>query len=144
MNLYLIKRGPKPEYHNAPFHPVICCANKGVARWQVGATDDRAWLWSQCPCTPGHGLLLERWEGLDIDYGHVVHGFTLPDGTEAAFHHPHHKPETWALLSGAIWWSTKRMPDWLAEQGVIVAPDDFTRDMIKDDERFVRQLRGAA
>ena len=45
MSLYLIKRGPRPEHHKAPYHPVILCDRKRIAKWEAGWTGDRAWVW---------------------------------------------------------------------------------------------------
>jgi hypothetical protein len=82
------------------------------------------------------GWLLERWKGLDLDLGHVVHACRLPDGTTSGFGHDR-KAEPWTLLSGAVWWSDKRMPDALAKAGVVYPPDAHTQwdilDTIADD-----------
>lgn len=135
MSLYLIKRGPKPEYHRAPFHPVILCNHKTVARWEVGWTGDQAWLWSREGSTDSRGgWLIERWNGLDIDYGHLVRGHTLPDGSHSAFWRDYHP---WPagiqdLFAGAVWWSLGKLPEWLAQRGVIYPPDAFTRTHIVD------------
>jgi len=59
--LYLIKRGPRPAYHRAPFHPVILCTHKRVADKEVGGTDDGDWLWTKFGWgRNGAGWLLER------------------------------------------------------------------------------------
>lgn len=128
MHLYLIKRGPRPDFHKAPYHPVIICACKDVAKWEVGATSAGAWLWEK-ESDPSSGWLLGRWNGLDLDYGHIVHGFKLPDGTPAAFQHDR-KAEPWTLLAGAVWWSDKPIPGWLMEKGVVYPPDEFTQKRI--------------
>lgn len=127
--IYLIKRGPRPEGHKPPFHPVVICATKAAAKWEAGWSGDRAWVWTREWGSAASGWLLERWEGLDIDYGHVVRGLTLPDGTEAAFAHGRER-EPWTLLRGAVWWSARRMPAWLEEAGVIYPPDGFTQSRI--------------
>jgi hypothetical protein len=156
MHVYLIKRAPKPDYHRAPFHPVILCTRKGVAKWEAGWTGDRAWVWEHGDGKTGcGGWLLCRWEGLDIDYGHVVRTCALPDGTHAAFFHQHRNlgydrsqeppkwlgydpnlQEPWTLLSGAVWWSLTAMPEWLAEAGVVLPVDAFTQHRILDDYRY--------
>lgn len=152
--MYLIKRGPRPDYHKAPFHPVIICAKKRVAKREAGSSSDRAWVWERfsTDVENGEGFLLARWCGLDIDYGHVVHGFDLPDGTPAAFHHQHRSlgydrpgevgakflgysaepQEPWTLIRGAVWWDDKLMPPVLAKAGVVYPPDDFTQQVILD------------
>lgn len=134
MHIYLIKRGPKPEYHNAPFHPVIICAKRKVAKWEAGSTSDRAWLWERAShIMDGAGFLLMRWNGLDIDYGHVVHNVgDMPDGAHSGFYHPGRGGEPWTLLKGAIWWDDKPLPPSLVEMGVIYPPDDFTQQRILD------------
>lgn len=138
MGLYLIKRGPKPDYHRAPFHPVIVCDRKPIARWEAGWTGDQAWVWSKYGAGPDEaysGWLLERWQGLDIDYGHLVRGVTLPDGEHGAFHHPGARADTWGLLKSATWWSSRKIPEWLVERGVVNATDEFSLDRIAELER---------
>lgn len=133
--LYLIKRGPRPAYHRAPFHPVILCTHKCVADKEVGGTDDGDWLWTKFGWgRNGAGWLLERWNGFPIDYGGVVRGFALPDGTHAAFWRDY---DPWPkgiqnLLPGAVWWTDQPMPAWLQERGVIYPPDRFSRQVILD------------
>jgi hypothetical protein len=136
MNLYLIKRGPRPAYHNAPFHPVIICTRLDIARNEAGNSAAGAWIWERGSALDnGHGWLLTRWNGLDINYG-VVHNFTLPDGAHAAFWRDY---EAWPegvqdLLPGAVWWSRKKMPAWLEQRGVIHVPDTFSRTTVVDAE----------
>ena len=132
MSIYLIKRGPRPEHHKAPFHPVIICGKRRVAHWEAGWSGDAAWVWSHERSVRGGGWLLERWNGFNVDYGHVVRGLTLPDGTLAAFVHEHTNREPWPLISGAVWWDDKRMPAWLAEMGAVYPPDEFTQQRILD------------
>jgi len=133
--LYLIKRGPKPSYHRAPFHPVILATQKRVAEREANSSDRGAWLWSKEEWGKnGAGWLLERWNGFPIDYGGVVHGFTLPDGTHAGFWRDYY---SWPdgiqdLLPGAVWWTNQPMPTWLQERGVIYPPDRFSRQDILD------------
>jgi hypothetical protein len=141
--IYLIKRGERPSYHKAPFHPVILCTLKRIAQWEAGSSSDHAWVWTNgLPGKPGVGWLLERWNGFDIDYGAVVHGFNLPDGTPAAFWRDYTPRNENAgcvkdLFPGAVWWSDKIMPEWLQKRGVIYPPDKFTQwhilDHIADD-----------
>jgi hypothetical protein len=137
MNFYLIKRGPRPDYHKAPFHPVLICAKRAVAKWQAGCSGDKAWVWEG---NGEHGWLLARWNGFDVDYGHVVHSITMPDGVRAGFYHERDK-EPWTLLNGAIWWDAKSIPKILQELGVITAPDEFTQKRIRDDLDFCRNER---
>jgi hypothetical protein len=126
----LIKRGPAPTYHRAPYHRVIVCAKRHVGRWEAGWSGDSAWVWSHERGTRAGGWLIERWNGFDIDYGHVVRGFTLPDGTDAAFVHEHTGREPWTLLAGAVWWDDRKMPAWLLDAGVIYPPDAFSQQGI--------------
>lgn len=130
-SLFLIKRGPKPEHHNAPFHPVIICTRKHTATWEVGDTGDGGWLWSRSAQDGGEGWLLERWNGFDIDYGHIVHQITMPDGTRAAFCHVDSEP--WQILSQAVWWSDHEIPEWLARFGVTLPEDTFSLADIERD-----------
>jgi hypothetical protein len=136
--LFLIKRGPKADYHRAPFHPVIICDRKRIAKDQAGNTSDKAWIWTREGWgQSGAGWLLERWEGLDIDYFPVVYSSILPDGYITGIYrlYPTDDPRQniTAFFNGAVWWSDKPMPDWLQALGVIYAPDQFTRQQILDD-----------
>lgn len=133
-NLYLIKRGPKPDYHKAPFHPVIICAEKRLAKWEAGSTGDGAWVWEKESWTENHqGWLLCRWNGFDIDFGHVVHSIAMPDGTKAGFWRDYdNELSVKDLFPSAVWWSKRRMPEWLQGRGVVYAPDSFTQQHILD------------
>jgi hypothetical protein len=136
--LYLIKRCVRPDYHKAPYHPVILCDNKKVALWEAGDSTKRAWVWS-CENVPNIGWLLERWEGLDIDYGGLVKTVNLPDGHNAAFWHylnnddPVIINEFRPLFVGATWWSLNDIPYWLKERGVVYPTDKFSQDNIVRD-----------
>jgi hypothetical protein len=142
--VYLIKRGPREPHHRAPFHPVIICAKRGVAKWEAGWTGAAAWVWSHERGLRVGGWLLERWNGFDVDYGHVVRGVTMPDGTDAAFVHEHTGREPWPLLAGAVWWDDKSMPRWIADAGVVYAPDAFSQEAILRDISNDRQDRNAS
>lgn len=131
-SIYLIKRGPRPEYHRAPFHPIVICDHLKIAKWEAGWTGEGATVWENCDVKYlSAGWLLGRWKGFDIDYGHVVRHLSLPDGTQSAFCHDR-DGEPWALLSGAVWWSERKLPPSLADRGVRYAPDSFTRNRILD------------
>jgi hypothetical protein len=146
MSLYLIKRGPRPDYHKAPYHPVILCARKPIADWEAGCTCKRATVWGHGPKNEGTGWLLLRWHGLVIDYGPgVMHGCSPTDEVHGGFYHDRRK-EPWTLLAGAVWWDDKKMPDWLRESAVVYPPDDFTQQRILDfvaEERSDREHRNA-
>lgn len=131
--IYLIQRGPRPDYHRAPYHPVIICDLKRIAEWQADWTGEGASVWKHEPSRRGGGWLLTRWRGLDIDYGHVVRGGSLFDGGRMGFAHDEDAPP-WSLLNGAVWWSSKRMPDWLKARGVVYPPDEFSQQEILDRE----------
>jgi len=130
--MYLIKRGPKHEWHKAPYHPVIICNKKAIAEFEAGDTGDHSWVWErQSVRMDGSGFLLVRWNGFDIDYGNVVHDIgDMPDGTKCDFVHPHTGKEPWNLLNGAIWWDDKKIPEDLASAEVIYPPDDFSQSQI--------------
>lgn len=132
-HIYLIKRGPRHECHEAPFHPVIVCAKNRIAKWEAGATDECAWVWERfndSGCWAG--FLLVRWRGLDIDYGHLIREVgPMPDGTHTAFFHDEQK-EPYTLLNGAVWWDDKPMPAEIAKWGLIYPPDQFSRQSILD------------
>lgn len=133
--LYLVKRGPRPEYHRATFHPVIVTDRKPIAEWEAGWTGDGATVWHHQSSDRCTGWLIVRWCGFDIDYGHIVRSFALPDGTIAAFRHTKDN-EPWTLIAGAVWWSLAPMPAWLRNLGCIEAPDEFTQVRIRDGWKF--------
>jgi len=132
VSLYLIQRGPRPAYHKAPFHPVIICDRKRIGEWESQDTDNKCNVWVNST-GPHSGWLMWRWQGLIIDYGHVVHKIVLPDGTEADFYRDYDDPHTIKhLLPGAIWWSDKVMPKWIEALGVVYPLDKFTQGCILD------------
>jgi len=136
-NVYLIKRGPRPRHHRAPYHPVIIYTLKHVAVWEAGSTSDRAWVWeTERGDWYKYGWLLTRWNGFPIDYGFVVHSIDLPDGNPAAFWRPYQPTDGQGyigdLFAGAVWWSHREMPNWFAERGVVYPSDDFTQQNILD------------
>jgi hypothetical protein len=131
--MYLIKRGPKSINHKAPYHPVIICNKLKIAKWEAGGTDKKATVWSHDNTCFESGWLLDRWQGLDLDYfGLVKDVGKMPDGSPSAFYH-NRKKEPFTLIKGAIWWDDKKMPDWLKNAGVIYPPDQFTRQCILED-----------
>ena len=143
--LYFIKRGPRPSYHNAPFHPAILCDRKRVAQQETCYSGNQDSVWVHAAHEDRSGWLLTRWRGLVIEYGHLVRGFTLPDGTLAGFFHLHRSRtadgsqptglnEPWSLLPGAIWWSSRKMPAWIEAAGVIYPPDCFSQQRILERE----------
>lgn len=140
MALYLLKRGPRPAHHNAPFHQVIICSQKWIARWEAHDSNEPAWIWeNEDVKEPRGGWLLVRWMGFDIDYGGLVKGITLPDGTQAAFWRDYEHPTTpnvINILSGAVWWTAKKpIPAYLVQKGVVYPSDEFTRQRIITSEQ---------
>jgi hypothetical protein len=137
-HLYLVKRGPKPDYHAAPFHPVLLTDWKCVAEWEAGWSGDHAWVWEAFQPGPNvGGWLLVRWNGFPIDYGHVVRSLTLPDGNKAAFWRDYETRDgeegmVGPLLPGAVWYSERKLPEWLVERGVVYPSDHFTQQHILD------------
>lgn len=151
--VYLVKRGPRPETHKAPFHPVVICSRRHTMKWESGWTGGRSWVWDHEGREEFCGWLLLRWEGLDIDYGGLVKCCTLPDGTKTGFFHRHRdlgydRPgevgakhlgystelqEPWSLLPGAVWWSDHPMPEWLRISGVVPVSDSFSLKVIQED-----------
>ena len=129
--LYLIKRGPRPEFHRAPYHRVIICTRKHTAKWEAGWTGDCACVWEK-DADPSSGWLLVKWFGLDIDYGHIVRGSDLFRGGRTGIHHDRAK-EPWSLLKRAKWWSDHRIPGWLIDAGVKPPRDMFSRKTIMND-----------
>lgn len=107
---------------------------KAKAQREAGWSGDFATVWERgTHLNDGSGFLLVRWKGLEIDYGHVVRTFALPDGSiGTGFCHPDPNREPWSLLDGAIWWSTAKLPAALRGMGVVEADDQFSRDWIQD------------
>lgn len=135
MTLWLIKRGPKPDYHRAPFHPVIATDRKWVAEWEAGCSCDRATVWMRgSHRDDGEGWLLVMWDGFPIRHGYVIHA-CRHDEIPSGFRHPHREGEPWALLDGASWWSWKVLPEWLAARGVTLPTDEHSRLIIDEHER---------
>lgn len=135
MALYLVKRGERPDYHKAPYHPVIICDKKRIALWESMGSDKHCWVWMQ-PSGHGNGAgwLLVKWNGLDVDYGVTVHRIVLPDGSEGGFWRDYPSPDGYIgdLLPGAVWWSDKRLPEWLQQKGVVYPSDSHTQQVILD------------
>lgn len=130
--LWLIKRGPRPGYHNGIFHPVVICTRKHTAKWEAGDTGTGSWVWSKDNMNERcSGWLLCRWNGFDVDYGPVCHGITMPDGRIAGVDHDRNE-EPWTLLNGAIWWSEHHMPKWVKNAGVLLPTDRRTIEMIRN------------
>ena len=124
-NLYLVKRGPRPSYHKAPYHPIIICTRRPIAEWESDWTGRGSWVWLK-EADKSSGWLLVKWEGLNVDYGHIVRACMLPDGkTKAGIFHDR-KEEPWSLMDGACWWSDHNMPEWIADKGVKYPNDEFT------------------
>lgn len=134
MDLWLIERKPKPDWHNAPYHQVILCTARHTAEWEGGGSPDGATVWNQCDLRKDskylHTWFLVRWKGLDC---HTFRGaavyFDLPDGSNTR----EHSERAHSLVVGAVWWSDKPLPQFLRDLGVIEAPDDFTRELIARD-----------
>lgn len=132
-DLWLIKRGPGygEHFHESlvpdSVHPVVICTRKYMADWEAGWTGDGATVWVHPASTGGGGWLMTRWNGFDIDYGHVVRGLDLPDGTRAGISHD---GEPRSLLDGAVWWSPSRMPEWVSDSGVRYPTDKRSRGRI--------------
>jgi len=131
-SVYLILRSDKPKHHNAPYHSVILCSRKHIAKWEAGDSSDKATVFTKNN-DPHEGFLMERYKGFDIDYGHIVKLIDLfDDEMKSGFHHPH-TTNTWELLKGATWWSYDKLPQWLIDRGVTYPEDNFTKRRILDD-----------
>lgn len=128
--VYFIDRGERPGHHQAPYHRYLVCPSRPVALWEADWSGRGAWVWSHANRGSGSGWLLLRWNGLDVDYGSLVRGFALPDGTVAGFAHPGTGKPPWSLLEHAVWWSTLPVPAWLVKLGVSEVADTFSRDAI--------------
>jgi hypothetical protein len=133
--LYLIQRRPKPDWEKAPYHQQIVCDRDRVMRAECGPSSELATVWKKhTSVMDGQGWLLTRWSGLEIDYGLVVHSYVLSDGkTRTGFWRDY--PDQYSiqhLLNGAVWWSPRPLPDWLALKGVIYPPDAFSQQWILD------------
>lgn len=145
MNLYLIERGPEKYQSKAPRHPVIICTAHHTAKWEAGGSPAGATVWSQGDVRKDskylHTWFLDRWKGLDCCtfMGAAVY-FDLPDGSNTR----QHSERAHTLVAGAVWWSDKPLPQFLRDMGVIEAPDDFTRERIKEDSGLCLLSESAA
>lgn len=127
--IYLIKRGPKPEYHKAPYHRIIVCDLEYIMKSEADWTGNKCLAWTK-DNDPYTGWLIIKWKGLNIDYGHIVRVCVLPDGkTKTGIFHDRNK-EPWKLLKKATWFSCNKLPDWLINSGVTYPKDDFTQEAI--------------
>jgi hypothetical protein len=129
--LYFIDRGDRPEYHRVEYHRYIICTRRDVAYWEAKDSGCRAKIWQRGVVDDGSGWLLLRWNGLDIDYGVMVQGLELPDGSRAGFVHPSTEQPPWSVLNVTVWWSDKTMPPWLERRGVNPPADSFSRGLIR-------------
>jgi hypothetical protein len=111
---------------------VIVCDRRNVAEDRAGWTGDGATVWAHDRSSAASGWLIHMWRGLQIDYGYLVRGCLLPDGTQTGFFHDR-AAEPWTLLDGATWWSDRRMPAWLIEAGVVYPSDHRTQQRVMDD-----------
>ena len=118
-SIFLIDRGEQVGQVPEPFkRRVLVSDSSRVARRLAGDTADGRSVWQNLGRhNKDRGLLLIRWKGLDLDYGTALRPSLLPDGTPAGFHHRDNRA-TWGLFSGAVWWSSGLMPQWLARLGV--------------------------
>ncbi len=128
-SLFLIVRGPKSEFHKAPYHPVIVCSRTHTAKWEAQKTDNGHTVF-ECMADNGNWLLV-KYQGYNIDHGNVCSHFTLFDGKESKEVSSSENIE--AYLKNAVWWSYDHMPKWIEEKGVSYATDAFTKKRIYDD-----------
>ncbi len=129
--LYLVIRGPKSEFHKAPYHPIIVCSRQHTARWESkNTTDGHTVYWNAYP-HKGHGnWFLGRYKGYEMS-GNLGPSFVFFDGCVNSDLCNHQKVNE--LLNGAVWWSYDRMPDFVKEMGVVHVEDDFTKEWIWRD-----------
>jgi len=125
-SLYLIVRGPKSVHHNAPYHPVILCTRKHVAKWESRNTSKADTVF-ECMADGGNWLLV-RYKGYDIDDSGFI---TLFDGKNTR--DVSSNEEIKKLLDGATWWSYDRMPAWLTSYGIKYPEDNFSKKCILED-----------
>jgi hypothetical protein len=131
--IFLVKRRQRTETHKMPYHhQIIICTRKHTAQWEAGDTGDHSWVWEHSRAMESGGWLLVRWNGFDVDYGHMVRSIIMPDGTNGAFVHERDR-EPWTLLQSAVWWSDEPIPEWLAKLGVQLPEDEFSRGKIRID-----------
>lgn len=125
-SLFLIDRGAPPEnFTPSPiYRRVIVSDGSRVARRVAGDTAEGCSVWQNFGTrNKNKGLLLIRYRGLDVDYGVELRRSILPGGTPSGFHHRDNR-ETWELFRGATWWSSAKLPTWLAKLGVLSPQDE--------------------
>lgn len=128
--LAIVIRGEKPEFHKAPFHPVIIVSRKHVMEWESEGTENGATVLINLGCADtGYSWLVHRYKGYVLDGNGY---FDLFDGANtkdiSTFEYVSKE-----LLPKAVWWSYDRMPEWLLEYGVKHVEDDFSKEMILQD-----------
>ena len=129
--LYLVVRGPRSEFHKAPYHPIIVCSRQHTARWEGKNTvDGHTIYWNAYP-HEGHGnWFLGRYRGYDIN-GNLGPNFVFFDGKTNAELCDYATVN--AMLNGAVWWSYDRMPEFVKKMGVVYAEDDHSKEAIWRD-----------
>lgn len=128
--LWLIIRGKQPDYHNAPYHPIILCSRKHTAEWESRDVTKGATVLYNAGGTDRSGnWFLGRYKGYDCDTNQY---FTLFDGVDTGDFTDKTRIET-EVISKAVWWSYDLMPDWIRKLGCKFPNDEFTKRMILDD-----------
>lgn len=125
-SLFLIDRGKPGDNFTPPptWRRVVVSDSSRVARRLAGDSADRCTVWQNFGRhNKGRGLLLVRWQGLDVDYGVALRPFVLPDGTRTGFAHKG-DGGPWGLIPHANWWSSSPAPAWLVKLGVVLPEQD--------------------
>lgn len=128
-NLFLIIRGDKPIYHNAPYHPIIICTRKHTAQWESkGVENGATLLYNAEGNCESCNWFLGKYKGYTCENG--CH-FTLFDGVETKSFTREKVINEYVKKS--VWWSNDKMPKWIEDLGVKIPSDDFSQKRIKED-----------
>lgn len=128
-NLFLIIRGKQSEFHKAPFHQIILCTRKHVAKWEAGDVVKGATvIYNAMGNHEGANWFLAQYKGYGCDCNQYFTLFDGVDSRELTSTENIHK-----LLKNATWWSYDEMPSWIERLGVKPPTDDFSKKQILDD-----------
>jgi hypothetical protein len=129
-SLYIIIRGEKSEFHNAPYHPIIVCSRKHVAKWESkDAHNGATVLYNAAGISESGNWFLGQYKGYGCESNRYL---TLFDGVDSRDFTNKERVER-ELLNGAVWWSYDECPRWMLDLGVKYPEDDFSKKVIMSD-----------
>jgi hypothetical protein len=138
MRVWMLVRGPRPDYWKHYWHPVEIYTREKIAYFKLDRIDRENTCYYQEG--QGAGLFLVAYKGWQ-PLGANTNTINLPDGTPIlSVHHPmgtivgldedgryryEMPPESpWNLWDKAVWWSPRKMPAYIRELGVQELTDE--------------------